>query len=426
MTVLSSPSTNNLLALAAVMAGAVLPAVETLESSPTTRTATEQQLLIKAPDATCPYGAIACCNSDVPVCTLQPTACVDNYLHPASILCTGNCPGDDMTLKCTADMNSQCRLAHVATPIAYFEKPIYEGVQLHRSKESDQEHLATLDQVVSGWFCAQLETNTDIVSEYNEVSTLGQSEATSTESIATETSSSSETDTTETQSAPYWNDPSSPVDPPPVDAGQEQIGFPGNEDCYWVDEYGNCCDPSEGGYYRPKRQLKGRRSQFEGVEMDEALTSAVSKPHIVTYMHSTTIPRLMTTFTPVQPPVKPIVEAIYIVLNTYENETDPVPLREATMSHTILLYTDKHDQTSEMAKPTRSHPSRPRPRPTASNKGDPRAGMKAGIAIGAIILIALVLFVVLRCRSLRKAKRANLRLEYLEGYLQTVSSELME
>lgn len=353
-----------------------------------------------------PYGAVACCDSDVPVCTLQPTACVDNYLHPASVLCTGNCPGDDMTLKCTADMNSQCRLAHVATPIAYFEKPNYKGVNLQRSDNSDQGHLATLDQVVSGWFCAQLETNDDIVSQYNQVSTLEQSKGTIIESIATETSSSGEEDTTETLSAPYWNGPSSPVDLPSVDAGQDQIGFPGNEDCYWVDDYGNCCDPSEGGYYRPKRQLKLRRSQFEEVEMDGAAASTISKLQMVTYVHSTTISRPITTLTPVEPPVKPIVEAIYIVFDTYDNKTDPIPRREAATSHTIVLYTDKQNQTSEMAKPTRSHPTRPRP--TTGNKGDSRAGMKAGIAIGAIVFIALVLFVVLRCRSLRKAKRANL------------------
>lgn len=372
-------------------------------------------------------GAIACCDSDKPVCTIQPTACVDNYLHPASVLCTGNCPNDDMTLKCTSGMNSQCRLAHVATPIAYFGRPSYEGDSMRRREELNPGRLATLNQVVRGWYCAQLETNTDIVSQYMEVSTLGQGKAV-TESVATETTSSGATATSETQPAENHDgnslpqpspqpgssldDPSSPIDSPLFDAGQNQTDFPGGEDCDWIDEYGNCCDPSEGGYYRPKRQRQVRRSHSEEAQVEQASISTISTLQIVTYIQSTTITsRPMTSFTPAEGPEMPIIEAIYIVFDTYENRTNPIHFQEATRSHTILLYTDTLERSSDTPQPTRSHPGRP----TNSNQGDSRAGMKAGIAIGSIVVVALVVFVVCRCRSRRKAKRVILERDAQPG-----------
>lgn len=378
-----------------------------------------------------PYGAMACCDGDAPVCTIQPTACVDNYLHPASLLCTGNCPNDDMTLKCTADINAQCKLAHAATPIVYLQKPSYGDGTTRQGADSSQRRLASLNQVVRGWYCGQLVPNTDPASRYLETSTLGQVRATSDDGPS-RTTSSDETTATETHTAaehkedlhsheaPQANPQpaasekitSSPAQLPPVDTSQNQIGFPGNENCDWINEYGECCDPSLGGYYRRKRQRQVERLQSNEQEMEEAPDSPVPKIQVITYTRSTTImSRLMTTFTPVQAPDMPIVEAIYVVSNTYENQTDVFTFQEATRSHSVLLYSVAREQTTGAAKPTHSYP----PRPKADSRSDPRAGMKAGIAIGAIVVVALVLFALFCFRSRRKERRAALERDAQPG-----------
>lgn len=389
------------------------------------------------------YGTVACCDKTLPECTLQPTACVDSHLHPASILCTGNCPNDDMTLKCTADMNWQCKLAQIATPITYLEKPRRVHDKLHRREETGPRRLATLDHAVRGWYCGQLESNTDILSQSLEVSTLGQIHSI-TDSVATEASDFDEMVPNETHSATYTveiqsdsncsnethppgsqptpcaDNPSLPDDSSSVDAEQGQAESPSSEDCEWIDDYGNCCDPSEGVYYRPRRQRQVRRSGVDGDdeqnksttatpvghdrdEEEQSSTTDISAVQVITYTHLTTIAsRPMATFTPVEAPNMSIIEAIYVVSNTYENQTETTPLREATRSYTILPYMDTLKISSTTARPTRS----PRPiQPLTSKGGDPQAGMKAGIAIGAIVVLALVGFVIVYCRRLRQAKR---------------------
>lgn len=376
-----------------------------------------------------PYGAMACCDGDAPVCTIQPTACVDNYLHPASVLCTGDCPNDDMTLKCTADINAQCKLAHAATPIVYLQKPSYRDGRTRQRADSSPRRLASLNQVVRGWYCGQLVPNTDPVSQYLEVSTSGQVPTTtdsgpfqisSDEVAATkthgaayheETIQSEEAPRPNSQPAASENDPSSPAQLPPVDTSQSQTSFPGNENCDWVNEYGECCDPLEGGYYRRKRrQVQDLQSNEDG--MEEASNSTVSKIQTITYTQSTAIiSRPMTTFTPMEAPDMPIVEAIYVVSNAYENQTDVIAFQEATRSHSILLYSVAREQTTETGRPTHSHP----PRAKAGSKSDPRAGMKAGIAIGAIVVVALVLFAFFYFRSRRKERRAALERDAQPG-----------
>lgn len=377
-----------------------------------------------------PYAAMACCEGDSPVCTIQPTACVDNHLHPASVLCTGNCPNDDMTLKCTADITAQCKLAHAATPIVYLQKPSYGDGTPREGAESNQRRLASLNQVVRGWYCGQIEPNTDPVFQHLEVSTLGQVQATA-DSATSRTFSSETTTATETHAAaeheedlhsneaPQANpqqaaserNPSSPAQLPPVDTSQGQTGFPGNDNCDWVNEYGECCDPSEGGYYRLKRRQVQEPQSSEN-RMEEAPNSTVSKIQVITYTQSTAIiSRPMTTFTPVEAPDMPIVEAIYVVSNAYENQTDVIAFQEATRYHSILLYSVAREQTTETVKPTHSPP----PRAKADSKSDPRAGMKAGIAIGAIVVVALVLFAFFYFRSRRKERRAALERDAQPG-----------
>lgn len=377
------------------------------------------------------YGAIACCDGDVPVCTIQPTACVDNHLHPASVLCTGNCPNDDMTLKCTADMGSQCRLAHAATPIVYLQKPSYENFKLRQRTASSQGRLASLNRVVRGWYCAQLEPNTDPAPQHLEISTLEQLQAT-TDSASSKTSSTDETAAIKTHAtanhdepnhsdeAPQANtqpplsvdNPTSPPQLPSIDASQSLPDFPGNENCDWVNENGECCDPSEGGYYRMKRQEQMNKLQYNKSMGGEVLNSTVPKAQVITYTRSTAnISRPLTTYFPMEAPDMPIVEAVYVVLNTYGNQTDEIAFKEATESHTILLYSDATQTTTATIKPTHSYP----PRPRANSKSDPRAGMKAGIAIGAIVVIAGVLFIFFHFRSRRKARQAALERDAQPG-----------
>lgn len=332
-------------------------------------------------------------------------------------------------------MNSQCRLAHMATPIQYLAKPSYRNNnKLRRMVDSSHGRLATLNQVVRGWYCGQLEVNTDLVSQYTEVSTLGEVQTT-TESVATQTLSSDETAATETQPAENNNEdnhfdekpqpdfqpapsvdrPSSPTVSQPVNPGQGEAGPPAGEDCEWIDDYGNCCDPSEGVYYRPRLQRRLRRSQFVEIEQEEVSTNMTSAAQVITYTQpTTTASRPLTTFFPMEAPNMPIIEAIYIVLDTYENQSDRIPLGEATRSHTILPYTDTLKQTSGTAKPTatQSHPYRP----TTSKGLDPNAGMKAGIAIGILVVLGLVVFVFFYCRrSLRRANQARLERDAQPG-----------
>lgn len=378
-----------------------------------------------------PYGAMACCDGDAPVCTIQPTACVDNYLHPASALCTGNCPNDDMTLKCTADIKAQCKLAHAATPIVYLQKPSYGDGTPRQRAESSQGRSASLNQVVRGWYCGQMEPNTDPVSQYLELSTLGQVQATI-DSAPSQTSSSDEMTATKTHSAAYPEHtiqsdeapqpnprpavsesiPNSPAQFPSVETSQTQTGFPGNENCDWLNEYGECCNPSDQGYYRRRRRRQVQRLQSIEHGMEKAPNSSVSKIQVITYTRSTAIiSRPMTTSTPVEAADMPIVEAIYVVSNTYENQTDVITFQEATRSHTILLYSTSSQQTTRTVNSTHSLP----PNPRANTKSDPRAGMKAGIAIGAIVVIALVLFVFYHFRSRRKARQAMLERDAQPG-----------
>lgn len=377
------------------------------------------------------YGAMACCDGDAPVCTIQPTACVDNHLHPASVLCTGNCPNDDMTLKCTADTGSQCRLAHAATPLVYLQKPSHEDLRLRQRTASSQERLASLNRIVRGWYCAQLEPNTDPAPQHLEISTLEQFQSTP-DSAASQTSSSDDTAATKTHAAanheeanhadevPQANsqpplsvlDPISPAQLPPVDSGSSQTGFPGNENCDWVNEYGECCEPSEGGYYRIKRQEQVTRLQYNKNLGEQLLNSTVPKVQVITTTRSTTnVSRPLTTFVPMEAPDMSIVEAVYVVLNTYGNQTDEIAYKSATESHTILLYSGATEQTTATIKPTHSRP----PRPRANSTSDPRAGMKAGIAIGAIVVIAGVLSIFFYFRSRRKARQAALERDAQPG-----------
>lgn len=374
------------------------------------------------------YGIMACCDSAVSVCTLQPTACVDKHMHPASVLCTGSCLNDDMTLKCTAGMNWQCRLAQMATPIAYIEQPSYDDKKLRRRDESSQGRLATLDQVVRGWYCGPVGANNAVLSQSLEISTLGQVQSitSTTETRPTEAHSdhnhSMETPPPDPQPAPSIDHPSPTAAPSSVDIGQGPTGPPSNEDCEWIDDDGNCCDPSEWVYSRP--HLGSDRDEEEvpktttpalqeGSGDGKTSTTTRSKAQVITYTHLTTLSsRPMTTFTPVEAPNMTIIEAVYIILSTYKNQTDPSPFREASGSFTISTYVDTLKTSSATAKPTRP----PRPvRPTTSNGSDPKAGLKAGIAIGAIVVLVLVGLAVFYCRRVRKAKRTRLERDSQPG-----------
>ncbi|KAK7746827.1 hypothetical protein SLS53_002015 [Cytospora paraplurivora] len=60
------------------------------------------------------YPAVVCCDPSKGACTAQPTACVDAFEHPYGALCTGDCPNDPMTLKCTAGPTLHCNQIDLA------------------------------------------------------------------------------------------------------------------------------------------------------------------------------------------------------------------------------------------------------------------------------------------------------------------------
>ncbi|RFU32668.1 hypothetical protein B7463_g3642, partial [Scytalidium lignicola] len=114
------------------------------ETSPFDTSASQQ--LLAAPDGTCGYlsgsiaqpwgcqtgncvfatrnssqtvGSILCCDP-TSGCPTQPapTACVDYGRYNYNVTCTGSCPTDPMTLKCTSGISVYCNLLLFPTPAA--------------------------------------------------------------------------------------------------------------------------------------------------------------------------------------------------------------------------------------------------------------------------------------------------------------------
>ncbi|CAN8103973.1 unnamed protein product [Discula destructiva] len=418
-------------------------------------------------------GAFACCDPRQGKCTLQPTACVDNDLHPASVLCTGNCSDDDMTLKCTSERGMRCRQIQMATPIAYVERRGFADDKFRR-RDGDEDsnnapQLATFNNAVRGWFCGMREVQSEMMSGSKELSTylhdmtatdvLGAESSTATktqshETITTETHSE-EAHVTEThpdessstgvhaeddhphsnhQPGPQPISNPSPVEPkqhPPIPVDNAQCEWiddfgnccdeseaayrnppqapppvNNNVECEWIDDLGNCCNESQAAYYNPRRLQRVRRSENEDEGESTALAiAATTNPLIWTYTHSlTTGIRPLITLTPLGAPKTTIVEAIYIVDYTYTDQTDRPPMSEGATFWSVVPYSDPNKASATPQKTGNPHTRHPH---TDSKGADPQAGMKAGIAIGAVALLAILVFAVVYFRRRLKTKRAS-------------------
>lgn len=404
-------------------------------------------VITSAPD----IGAMACCNPKESQCKLQPTACVDNALHPSSVLCTGSCPADGMTLKCMAE-NMHCRQLQIATPIEYIPRSRQQGDRRIRRDDAGQPGTITINNVVRGWYCGMGDADAEIAHKsrssgsqtttssdgFVTPSTETRSEEThSTESQPAETVSAdalpSEAPATEeysdqdlqpgsqstTEPAAQLAEPAyQPVEPAPqpasdsvpVDVGQGQPLPVNNEECEWVDDFGNCCDPSEAAYLNPRRLHRVRRSSLGDntpvADLTATSVSSDSLPSSHTQHRKT--PRQLATSGPKEAANMPIVEAIFVVDYMYTHQQPArAPLIEDTTSWVVVPNTEP-SKVSAAGPPQKTKNPRPHASSTTDKKAsDPKAGLKAGIAVGVVVLLALVAFAVFRCRKRRGARRAG-------------------
>lgn len=415
------------------------------------------------------HGIVACCNPHQRECTIQPTACVDNDLHPASVLCKGTCPNDDMTLKCTATPGIQCKQIQMATPIEYVSRESDNGKLRRRDVEPSKQELATLNNIVRAWYCGLREVMTEVISVSKDISTyVGGHAVTESSNITISTATGKQSDgagpsgthyeeahPTETHSGEacpteaydhpgQTTQPDSQLaaKPSPVDAGQGQPSSVHNAECEWIDDFGNCCDELEAAsrnppqipapvddvecewiddfgnccyesdlaHYSPRRLHRVRRSgeddEDRGTGLSPPPPSASSGALIITHTHSLTATnRLLVASIPTGAPNMTIFEAVYIVDNTYKNQTDRPPVSEGDTFWKVVPYTDANKATSAIS------PKTPRPRPhrphMEGSGANPNIGLKAGVPVAVIAFLVILGFALYYGRRRLSAKRAR-------------------
>lgn len=337
------------------------------------------------------YPAVVCCDPSKGACTAQPTACVDAFEHPYSALCTGNCPNDPMTLKCTAGPTLHCNQVE-------FESPLY-----YKRNASTNEVFSALEAggiaagPGRGWFCGASALPTKFVQ------------------------------TTVISRKPVSGDaPSYPT--PSAMLSSKQLGAPGSAvpsinsgalsgpQPYNPGAIDNGSVPSADYSHAPDA------ATGEGCCVDEAGTSGeccagvlarqeqwqetqhVAVTSLTTIVTSPNKLRLATTTaTPAAGASLVITEGLAVVSTTYDGQSDRSPFSEASRSWDIMVPSPTLSTTTTSKSGTDHHgPGWPTMKPKDDHEGV-AVGRIVGAAIGGSVALGLMIFIAIKCNKRRKA-----------------------
>lgn len=95
--------------------------------------------------------AVLCCDAANADCTIQPTACVDNFEHPWTSLCLDACRDDPMTLKCVDGALQHCNQVNLESPLLYLDD--YQRYPKLQTRALTGQEIAVAEGIVRGWFC---------------------------------------------------------------------------------------------------------------------------------------------------------------------------------------------------------------------------------------------------------------------------------
>ncbi|ROW17085.1 hypothetical protein VPNG_01020 [Cytospora leucostoma] len=338
------------------------------------------------------YPAVVCCDPSKGACTAQPTACVDAFEHPYSALCTGNCPNDPMTLKCTAGPALHCNQIE-------FESPLY-----YKRNTGPNEVFSALEAMGvaagpgRGWFCGASALPTKLVQTtiISRRPVFGDASSSPTPSASL--------------SSIQFGAPASAV------PGMIPGALPGPQSGYNPGAVDNGLVPSDDYNYAPDAAFGEGCCVDEAGTSDECCADIVARREqrqetqnvvvtsLTTIVTSPSQLRLATTTaTPAAGPKLVITEGFAVVSTTYGGQSDRSPFSEASRSWDIMVPSPTLNATTTSKSGTSHHgPGLPTMKPKDDHEGV-AVGRIVGAAIGGAVGLGLVIFIAIKCNKRRKA-----------------------
>lgn len=350
-----------------------------------------------APDVD--YPEVVCCDLSKGDCTAQPTACVDAYEHPYSVLCAGNCPNDSMTLKCTAGHTLHCNRIEFQSPLHY-QRSTNSGEVV----DAREVEMGVAREPARGWFCGASALPTKFVESTiisrrpifeDETSAASISQFTMIPQLSSPKSATLDINTNP-QSGPNLGAVDGDV-VPPDDYDYEPDVAAGDDCC--VDEAisgQDCCNDDAARLARRLQRRRGPEAHRVGITVVTTTVTSPSQIGLATIIA-----------TPDAAPAMTITEGLAFVSTTYGGQSDRSPFTEATRSWNILIPAPTLNATTTSKNST--HPHGPG-RPIKKSQGGLRPaqiGRIIGGVIGGVVGLFLLVILVRWCNRRRKAGKAQ-------------------